>query len=318
MQVFFDSLFGVPGLTDIIAQVFGIIGMAVIIISLQCKSNKAFFLMQGSGSLAFVLNFLLIGAFGSAFFNVACLTRGLLFMKNDKKKWKLILTEALFISSFVISAILDHSAKQLILTSDKPPVELKDIEQRLLTRFKWGLSAHLNVPDYETKVKIIRAKAKRLGANIPEEVVSYLAENISANVREIEGALSSLIANASFLGRKITISLAKDILKVYVKLTQREITIEHIVNIVCEYYNIDLDTFNSAKRTRDVAQARQVAMYMAKQHTKAPLTVIGSSIGGRNHATVLHSCKAVADTMDIDKVFKAQIEEIDRIILNKN
>ena len=213
---------------------------------------------------------------------------------------------------------LHLGGKQLILTSDKPPVELKDIEQRLLTRFKWGLSAHLNVPDYETKVKIIRAKAKRLGANIPEEVVSYLAENISANVREIEGALSSLIANASFLGRKITISLAKDILKVYVKLTQREITIEHIVNIVCEYYNIDLDTFNSAKRTRDVAQARQVAMYMAKQHTKAPLTVIGSSIGGRNHATVLHSCKAVADTMDIDKVFKAQIEEIDRIILNKN
>ena len=213
---------------------------------------------------------------------------------------------------------LQLAGKQLILTSDKPPVELKDIEQRLLTRFKWGLSAYLSVPDYETKIKIIRAKAKRAGATIPEDVVTYLAENISANIREIEGALSSLIANASFLGRKITISLAKDILKVYVKLTQREITIDHIVNVVCEYYNIDLDTFNSAKRTRDVAQARQVAMYMAKQHTKAPLTVIGSSIGGRNHATVLHSCKAVADTMDIDKQFKAQIEEIERIIHNKN
>ena len=213
---------------------------------------------------------------------------------------------------------LQLAGKQLILTSDKPPVELKDIEQRLLTRFKWGLSAHLNVPDYETKLKIIRAKAKRAGATIPEDVVAYLADNISANVREIEGALSSLIANASFLGRKVTISLAKDILKVYVKLTQREITIDHIVSIVCEYYNIDLDTFNSAKRTRDVAQARQVAMYMAKQHTKAPLTVIGSSIGGRNHATVLHSCKAVADAMDIDKQFKAQIEEIERIILSKN
>jgi len=107
---------------------------------------------------------------------------------------------------------LQLAGKQLILTSDKPPVELKDIEQRLLTRFKWGLSAYLSVPDYETKVKIIRAKAQRLGATIPEDVVAYLAENISANVREIEGALSSLIANASFLGRKITISLAKDIL----------------------------------------------------------------------------------------------------------
>ena len=213
---------------------------------------------------------------------------------------------------------LQLAGKQLILTSDKPPVELKDIEQRLLTRFKWGLSAYLSVPDYETKVKIIRAKAQRHGAHIPEEVVAYLADNISANVREIEGALSSLIANASFLGRKITISLAKDILKVYVKLTQREITIDSIVKIVCDYYNIELDTFNSAKRTRDVAQARQVAMYLAKQHTKAPLTVIGSSIGGRNHATVLHSCKAVADMIDTDKQFKAQIDEIEKIVLGKN
>ena len=213
---------------------------------------------------------------------------------------------------------LQLAGKQLILTSDKPPVELKDIEQRLLTRFKWGLSAYLSIPDYDTKVKIIRNKAQRLGASIPEDVVAYLAENISANVREIEGALSSLIANASFLGRKITISLAKDILKVYVKLTQKEITIDHIVKVVCDYYNIELDTFNSAKRTRDVAQARQVAMYLAKQHTKAPLTVIGSSIGGRNHATVLHSCKAVSDMMDTDKVFKSQIEEIDKIVLGKN
>ena len=213
---------------------------------------------------------------------------------------------------------LQLAGKQLILTSDKPPVELKDIEQRLLTRFKWGLSAYLSVPDYQTKVKIIRAKAQRLGVNIPEDVVTYLAENISANVREIEGALSSLIANASFLGRKITISLAKDILKVYVKLTQREITIDHIVKVVCDYFNIELDTFNSAKRTRDVAQARQVAMYLSKQHTKAPLTVIGSAIGGRNHATVLHSCKAVADMIDTDKQFKAQIEEIERMVLGKN
>jgi chromosomal replication initiator protein len=212
---------------------------------------------------------------------------------------------------------LQLAGKQLILTSDKPPVELKDIEQRLLTRFKWGLSANLSIPDYETKVKIIRAKAKRLGANIPEEVVTYLAENISANVREIEGALSSLIANASFLNRKITISLAKDILKVYVKLTQREITIDHIVKVVCDYFDIDLDTFNSSKRTRDVAQARQVAMYLAKQHTKSPLTVIGSSIGGRNHATVLHSCKAVADMIDTDKQFKAQMEEIEKLVLSK-
>ena len=105
---------------------------------------------------------------------------------------------------------------------------MKDIEQRLLTRFKWGLSAQLMLPDFDTKVKIIRNKAYRLGAEISDEVVDFLANNINANVREIEGALSSLVANASFLGKKVTVSLAKEILKVYVQFNQKEITIDHI------------------------------------------------------------------------------------------
>lgn len=210
---------------------------------------------------------------------------------------------------------LQLAGKQLILTSDKPPVELKDIEQRLLTRFKWGLSAQLNTPDYDTKVKIIRAKAQKLGAQISDEVVAYLADNISANVREIEGALSSLVANASFLGRKITTSLAKEILKVYVKLHQKEITLERIIQVVCDFFNLDFDRFNSSERTREIAQARQIAMYLAKQHTKAPLTSIGSAIGGRNHATVLHSCKAVSNLIETDKAFRRQVEEIEKRIL---
>ncbi|MEG2370833.1 MAG: chromosomal replication initiator protein DnaA [Alistipes sp.] len=210
---------------------------------------------------------------------------------------------------------LQLAGKQLILTSDKPPVELKDIEQRLLTRFKWGLSTQLNVPDYETKLKIIRAKARKLNAQITDDVATYLADNISANVREIEGALSSLVANASFLGRKITISLAKEILKVYVQLYQKEITIEHIVKVVCEYLNLDAERFNSAERTREIAQARQIAMHLAKQHTKAPLTMIGSAIGGRNHATVLHSCKAVANLIETDKAFRRQVEEIEKLVM---
>ena len=210
---------------------------------------------------------------------------------------------------------LQLAGKQLILTSDKPPVELKDIEQRLLTRFKWGLSAQLNTPDYDTKLKIIRAKAQKLGAQITDDVVAYLADNISANVREIEGALSSLVANASFLGRKITTSLAKEILKVYVKLYQKEITIDHIIEVVCEYLNLDFARFNSTERTREIAQARQIAMYLAKQHTKAPLTTIGSAIGGRNHATVLHSCKAVSNLIETDKAFRRQVEEIEKKVL---
>ena len=210
---------------------------------------------------------------------------------------------------------LQLAGKQLVLTSDKPPVELKDIEQRLLTRFKWGLSAPLNTPDYETKVKIIRAKAQKLGAQISEDVVTFLADNISANVREIEGALSSLVANASFLGRKITTSLAKEILKVYVQLYQKEITIDHIIQVVCNYLNLDFARFNSTERTREIAQARQIAMYLAKQHTKAPLTTIGAAIGGRNHATVLHSCKAVTNLLETDKAFRRQVVEIEKKVL---
>ena len=172
---------------------------------------------------------------------------------------------------------LHLSGKQLILTSDKPPVELKDIEDRLLTRFKWGLSTQLNQPDHDTKVKIIRAKAQKMGAQISEEIVQFLADNISANVREIEGALSSLV--------------------------------------VCGYLALDPERFNSPERTREIAQARQIAMYLAKQHTKAPLATIGAAIGGRNHATVLHSCKAVSNLLETDKAFRRQVEEIEKQVL---
>ena len=211
---------------------------------------------------------------------------------------------------------LQMAGKQIILTSDKPPVELQDIEQRLLTRFKWGLSAKIDTPDYETKVKIIRSKADSIGISLTEEVVLYLADNISANIREIEGALLTLKANASFMGRRISTSLAKEVLKAFVHVSQKEISINHITSTVCQYFNIDEESFNSTKRTREVAQARQIAMYLAKQHTKLPLAAIGSAIGGRNHATVLHSCKAVSNMIDTDKVFRGQIEELEKIIQN--
>ena len=212
---------------------------------------------------------------------------------------------------------LQLAGKQLILTSDKPPVELKDIEQRLLTRFKWGLSAQLNQPDYDTKIKIIHKKAQKLKTKISDEVAAYLATNISANVREIEGALSSLEANVSYLGRKLNTSLAKEILKIYVQVHQKEVTIDSIIEVVCEYTNIDFARLNSTERTREVAQARQIAMYLAKQHTKAPLTAIGSAIGGRNHATVLHSCKAVSNLIETDKNFRHQVEEIEKLVLSR-
>ena len=119
-----------------------------------------------------------------------------------------------------------------------------------------------------------------------------------------------------FRSRRITTSLAKEILKVYVQLTQKEITIDHIIDVVCEHQNIDRTRLNSTERTRDVAQSRQIAMYLAKLHTKAPLTAIGSAIGGRNHATVLHSCKAITNLIETDKNFRRQVEEIQRLVLS--
>lgn len=209
---------------------------------------------------------------------------------------------------------LQMSNKQLIITSDKPPVELKDIEQRLLTRFKWGLSTELEVPDIETKVKIIKNKANVMNMEISDEVVNFLAQNINANVREIEGTLSSLSANASFMGKKITVALAKEVLKIYVKYSQKEVTIEHIQNVVCENMNVTLEQINSTTRTRNIAQARQVAMYLSKVHTSAPLTAIGAAIGGKNHATVLHACKTVSNLMDTDRGFRDQIEQIQKLL----
>ena len=212
---------------------------------------------------------------------------------------------------------LHLTGKQLILTSDKRPSELSDINDRLLTRFKWGLAAELKQPDYDTKVKIIRNKAEVLRADLPEEVITYFAENINANIREIEGALSALVANSEFLNRKITLTLAKEVLKMYVKISPKEVTIEQIRKVVCQYLNIEESAFDSPKRTREIAQARQIAMYLCKQHTKAPLSAIGAAIGGKNHATVLHACKAVTNLIETDKNFMQTVEEITRLVIGK-
>ncbi len=206
------------------------------------------------------------------------------------------------------------SGKQIILTSDKPPVELKDIEQRLITRFKWGFATQINTPDFATKRSIIELKAVRMGACIPEEVIDFLAHSITANVREIEGAISSLAAHAS-LNSQITIPLAKDILKAYVKVVNREVTVERILDTVSDYFEISVDKICSAGRTRNVALARQSAVYLAKEYTKLSLSAIGSAVGGRKHATVLHSYKSVVNMMETDKGFRKQIEDIEKRIL---
>lgn len=207
---------------------------------------------------------------------------------------------------------LHQNRKQVILTSDKAPVDMQDIEQRLLSRFKWGLSAELQHPDTETRISIIKNKLYRDGVDMPEEIVEFLANNIKTNIRELEGAIISLIAHSSFNKKDITLDLAKKIVDNYVKNTKREVSIDYIQKVVSEYFQMDVDTLQSKTRKRHIVQARQLAMFFAKKFTKASLASIGSQIGKRDHATVLHACKTVDNLASTDKQFNKFVDDINK------
>ena len=195
---------------------------------------------------------------------------------------------------------LHQNGKQVILTSDKAPVDMQDIEQRLLSRFKWGLSAELQTPDFETRISILKNKLYRDGVNMHEDIIAYVAKNIKTNIRELEGAIISLIAQSSFNKVEINVELAKEIINQFVKNTKREVSIEYIQKVVSEYFQMEIATLQSKTRKRHIVQARQLAMYFAKKYTKASLASIGSHIGKRDHATVLHACKTVDNLSFID------------------
>jgi len=205
---------------------------------------------------------------------------------------------------------LHQNGKQVILTSDKAPVDMQDIEQRLLSRFKWGLSAELQLPDFETRISILRNKLYRDGVEINQEIIEYVAKNIKTNVRELEGAIISLIAQSSFNKAEITIDLARDIVQKFVKNTKREVSIDYIQKVVSDYFQMDIQTLQSKTRRRHIVQARQLAMYFAKKYTKASLASIGNQIGKRDHATVLHACKTVDNLSFTDKQFRKYVEDL--------
>ncbi|MFB9057900.1 chromosomal replication initiator protein DnaA [Mariniflexile ostreae] len=205
---------------------------------------------------------------------------------------------------------LHQNGKQVILTSDKAPVDMQDIEQRLLSRFKWGLSAELQNPDFETRVSILKNKLYRDGVEMPDDIIEYVAKNIKSNVRELEGAIISLIAQSSFNKKEITIDLAKQIVEKFVKNTKREVSIDYIQKTVSDYFQMDISTLQSKTRKRHIVQARQLAMFFAKKLTKASLASIGSQIGQRDHATVLHACKTVDNLSSTDKQFKKYVDDI--------
>jgi chromosomal replication initiator protein len=207
---------------------------------------------------------------------------------------------------------LHQNGKQVILTSDKAPVDMQDIEQRLLSRFKWGLSAELQSPDFETRVSILKNKLYRDGVEMPDEIVDYVAKNIKTNVRELEGAIISLIAQSSFNKKEVTLELATQIVEKFVKNTKREVSIDYIQKVVSDYFQMDVSTLQSKTRKRHIVQARQLAMFFAKKYTKASLASIGSQIGRRDHATVLHACKTVDNLAETDKQFRKYIDDLTR------
>ena len=205
---------------------------------------------------------------------------------------------------------LHQNGKQVILTSDKAPVDMQDIEQRLLSRFKWGLSAELQSPDYETRVSILKNKLYRDGVEMPDEIVDYVAKHIKTNIRELEGAIISLIAQSSFNKKEVTLELTQQVVEKFVKNTKREVSIDYIQKVVSDYFEMDVATLQSKTRKRHIVQARQLAMFFAKKFTKASLASIGSQIGKRDHATVLHACKTVDNLAETDKQFRKYIEDL--------
>ncbi len=207
---------------------------------------------------------------------------------------------------------LHQSGKQLILTSDKPPVELQGMEQRLLSRFKWGLSADLQKPDYETRMAILKQKSYNDGISIPDEVLEYIASHITDNIRELEGALISLLAQSTLNKKEITLDLAKNMIDRLVKNTKKELSIDYIQKVVCDYFNLSTEMIHAKTRKREIVQARQIAMYFSKSLTKSSLATIGAKIGGKDHATVLHACKTVNNLSETDKRFRFQIEELEK------
>lgn len=207
---------------------------------------------------------------------------------------------------------LQQSGKQIILTSDKSPAELSGMEDRLLSRFRWGLSAEIKSPDFETRKEIVINKARKDGIDFSDEIIDYICKYVNNNVRELEGAMISLLAQSTFNKKELTVDVVRDILGKMVKRRTVELTVEKIQQIVCGHFNISAELLQEKTRKREVVQARQLAMYFSKNCTKASLSYIGNQIGKKDHATVLYACKAVTDLMETDRKFKLQVEEIQK------
>ncbi len=216
---------------------------------------------------------------------------------------------------FSIFNHLHQIGKQLILSSDRSPLELKNIDERLITRFKWGLSAELKRPDVQLRKDILKASIYRNGIEIGEELVNYIAENVTENVRDLEGVLASLLAYSTLTNAQIDMQLTEEVVNRLVRTQRIDLTIERITNVVCDRFEVQEKMLYSKSRKKEIAQARQVAMYFAKKLTDKSLAEIGLNMGNRNHATVLHAIKIVNDQMSYDSVFRSTVRQIENTLV---
>ena len=212
---------------------------------------------------------------------------------------------------FHIFNYLQQSRKQLILTSDRPPIELKDIEERLLTRFKWGLSAEIKHPDYQLRKNILLSKMRRDGISLTDDVVDFIASNVRQSVRDLEGILASLLAHSTLTDREIDVKLAEQVVSHIVAIQPKKITVGDVLGAVAEYYNVPEKSILSANRSREVSNARHMAIYLTKELTEHSLTEIGFKMGRRTHATVLHSVALMKEKLEFDPVLRQTVEQIE-------
>lgn len=211
---------------------------------------------------------------------------------------------------FHIFNYLQQSRKQLILTCDRPPVELKDIEERLLTRFKWGLSAEITRPDYQLRRNILLSKMRRDGITLSEQIVEFIAMNVRDSVRDLEGILASLLAHSTLTDKEIDLQLAEQVVSHIVALQPQKTTVDDVLYAVAKHYNLSEKALVAQNRSKEIVQARHIAAYLSKQLTDSSLTEIGFRLGRRTHATVLHSIDYVRETMEFDPVLRQQIAQL--------
>lgn len=206
---------------------------------------------------------------------------------------------------------LHQLGKQLVLTSDKAPVDLQGMEERLITRLKWGLTAELCRPDLDLRKKILKNKINHDGVDISDEVFDFVANNVTENVRDLEGVLVSLMANALINNKEIDLPLAKRVVGQAVHLEKKKLSVQTIQEIVCDYFKLDQEAIQTNSRKREIVQARQITMYLAKKYTDCSFSHIGKIVGKRDHATVLHACKTIKDQIETSRTFRSSVEEIE-------